>query len=161
MIFKLRNVRVPYGIEEYEGKQIVNVLMDNKTNVGYNTLMNLVNKIKIFENLKNYESAVMAYELDGLEFVSPLKVDEWGIKNIKKEEIKEEMMDNELFLLRIYMKYGATISGKGRLEESCKFTSVDLRGKNMNIEGEFGSMWVENNTKSYGIIMYVTKFVLI
>lgn len=134
-MIKLEKVYLPFGIEYYNKKQILNIEMYPNKNNTHNNLYSLITFLeKEFEE-KNINDNQLKNNLTNLDYHCGLK---------------ETNMNSVHF--RTYMSQNPEIyTYIGKFKENVTQSSVKQRI--CNIEVELGTLWT--NETSYGIIWYV------
>ena len=127
---KLENVFIPFGVETYNNKYILNIEFETKSNIHNNyisTLSNLENKIinKIYQTEVNVESCLV-----NKKFISSLKPSVLG--NILRTHISDS---TDIYILK-------KDSSKMQLDKD------NLKGTNVNIELTLKGIWI--NDETYG-----------
>lgn len=145
--FNIKNTYLPYGKEEYNERIIINAIINNSNNINHNIIVTLEKLIKSMENLKDTYSGKYKYFIDDKTFFS----------FIKKIDNEEESND-DLYQLRLYMKYGAKVTHAKLIGE---LSYEQLKGKRCNLDVEIGSLWVNKDIMQYGINIYITHITVL
>ncbi len=140
---------LPFGCESYKDKNILNVIINNSTNINHNLLVKLKRIIDTFEYLKTTSSGKNKYLIHDKTFFSFLK---------KMDTDDDNDTDNEKYQMRFYLKYGAKVTHTKHVGE---IDYSQLKGTRCNLDIELGSMWVSEETKQYGINIFVTGLKLL
>ncbi len=127
---KLENIFIPFGVETYNNKYILNIEFENKSNIHNNylsTLTNLENKIinKIYKTEVNIESCLV-----NKKFITSLKPSVLG--NILRTHISDT---TNIYILK-------KDSSKMQLDKE------NLKGTSVNIELTLKGIWI--NDETYG-----------
>jgi hypothetical protein len=139
--FKLKGIYIPFGIEQYNDKSIINFLLDpskQKDNNNHNNIVNLKKYIKYFIKLKDEQY----FDFEDKDFY-----------NFLTEE------DNDRLLLRTYLGNGIRITKKNLIGEY-DIKTISLKNKIVNVKFEFGSLWYNNSIKKYGINIFATDIII-
>ena len=130
-ILKINKVNLPFGVESFNGKSILNVeIIPESSNEHYNTYSAILGLEKQFSKYDNFE-----YE--------PLKedIDEKGYyQNIKESKIGNMIRTHIFAPPSVFCSMG-------------KMTLADVNNVKANVEIELGSIWINQN--NYGILWYV------
>lgn len=138
---KLEKVFLPFGVEFYNKKQILNIeLYPNKNNVHNNLYSLFLALEKEFSDkiIHNYE---LKNDIENLKYHSFLKQN-----------------SNSSFHIRTYMSPNPDVyTFIGKFKENVMQSS--LKGTYCNIELELGTLWM--NPTNFGIILYVRDIQII
>ena len=148
-IFK--NVYLPFGREEYNEKIIINAIIDNSNNYNRNLIITLNQIAETFIQLKDTDLGKYKYGIDDKTFFSFMK--ETDDYNNKKESDENAQDTIKKYQIRTYLKYGAKVTHSKFIGE---LNYDQLKGKNCNLNIELGSLWINNESKHYGINIYIT-----
>ena len=154
----INDVYLPFGIEHYNDKMLLNGIINDSTNYNRNNIITLQRIIDTFTALRETDSGKYKYNINDKKFFSFLK-------EIKEDDNKQEIKtqsDNERdikkYKLRLYIKYGAKVTHKRYIGE---LDYNQLKGKKCNLNIELGSLWVNNLISQYGINLYVTHITIL
>ncbi len=146
--FQINGVYLPYGKEQFNDGDILNVIIDDSSNYGYNMIIKLNQIVEKFEELKKSYVGKIKYNINDKEFFSFMKkLDETD--PLYKENVNTHQ-------IRAYLKYGAKITHSKHIGELG--ADYPLAKKRCNIELELGSMWSSDN--KFGVNIYVTSIVV-
>lgn len=160
---KLCNVYIPFGREEYNDNLVLNVVINNKSNYGHNSIVQLKHIAKKFQDLRNTYVGKIKYNIESknfFDFMTKLENTEISDQTKINQEndgqqslVTDKPVDE--YIIRTYLKHGVHITHKkliGNLE-----INYDLKQKYCDIEIELGSMWINEETNKYGINIYVNS----
>jgi hypothetical protein len=140
--FELKNVKIPFGVEDYNKDKILNIIIDPKeNNDNYN--------ICIF--LKNIEDEFNNYKIND----NDILID---TKNKKYHYILKKNPTNDTYLLRTH------ILGIPNIYTSINGINIpiienDVKNRKVNIKIEIGTLWVTEN--SFGLLLYSKEIKII
>jgi hypothetical protein len=147
IMIELKNVYLKFGIEEYNGKNILNIYVDKEsddyTNEDYNNIMDVCNYVKKVQKLGDDFMESRKLGLAGKGFQSPLK-------NIKEHGKK-------ILSIRTYLDYNIDISldgSFGSLE-----SDYDMTGYKADVVINIKTLWTTDN--NYGTIIYTSNVKLL
>lgn len=153
--YTLNNVYLPYGKEDYNQKVVINGIITDRNNYTHNIIVILKKIATAFENLKNTKSGKFKYGIDNKKFFSFLK----EIKEDNQEDnLKNNEKKNKRYQIRMYLRYGAKITHTNFIGE---MTYDNINNKRCNIDIELGSLWINEETMSYGINIYITHITIL
>lgn len=154
----ISNVLFPFGKEYYNNNIILNGEFYNSTNYNYNITVTLNNIVNDFISLKDTNYGIYKYNINDKTFFSFLeKIDNDIIsENSDNNIMGEEKYDK--YRIRLHVKYGAKVT---HIKYVGELTYDQLKGRRCNIDIELGSMWINENTKKYGINVYVTHITVL
>lgn len=145
--YKIYGCTLPFGVEEYNDNYIVNAIINNSSNINYNTICTLNRIIKTFVALKDNDIMCERYGLNGKKFFS-------FMKDIQQNEDSTKHTDNlERHNVRLYLRYGVKATHSKKVGE---ISYDQLKGRKCNLDIELGSMWVNSTTSMYGINIFIT-----
>ena len=136
------NAFIPFGKEEYNDNLILNVVINDSSNINHNLITTLKKIIDTFEELKNTEQGISKYLLNNKTFFKFMK------------EITCDKDDSKKYNLRLYLKYGLKITHASLIGE---LNYDQLKGKYCNIDFELGCMWINSISNMYGINIYISR----
>lgn len=132
---KLNSVFLPFGVEFYNKKQILNIELYPKKNNVHNNLYSLLSALEQDFSNKLIINNEIKSEISELTYHSFLKLN-----------------SNNSIHVRTYMSQNPNIyTYIGKFKENIMQSSI--KGTTCNIEIEIGTMWI--NSSNYGIILYV------
>jgi len=126
LLFNIKNIYSPFGIEKYNKKDILNLELTNDSNYKNN----IVSLLK---------------ELD--EYFSSLSVSEPKFLNLNYNSFLKNNGNNK-FLIRTHISNKLKIKSKNNDPKS-----IIIKNNSFNIELEFSNIWIYND--SYGLILTV------
>lgn len=141
-------VYLPFGREEYNDNLILNVIIDNSSNYNHNLITTLKRITNTFESLKTTDQGRYKYDIHDKEIYN----------YIKELPIDDKFPDIKKYQLRLYLRYGVKAT---HIKYVGEVPYDQLKGKRCNLNLELGSMWVNNESKKYGINIYVTHIIVI
>jgi len=160
--FKITNAKIPFGVEQYNNKDILNIELLNNNNE-HNNLIHEINLIgSIYEQFSkptpNNAPSITQHKLPfvplPLNFIKSVTYKEFcpSLKPI----INNLTLDNSGVFFRTHTKTNIEIYKKVD-NELIQITSAELKGKKCDFEVEFSNIWIHGN--KYGFIWYVTKII--
>jgi hypothetical protein len=147
--YKIHNAYLPFGCETYKDNMIVNVIIDDSTNFNHNLLVTFNRIIETFKELKETDVGKYKYSINDKTFFTFLK--ECEIDRTKNTNPTEKPIKK--YQLRFYLRYGAKVTHSKLVGE---MSHDQLKGRWCTLDIELGSMWVNNETKQYGLNIYIT-----
>lgn len=190
MKYKIFGGYLPFGSEEYNKNNIVNVVIDDTTNINYNLLVTLNRLVRTFDDLKDTDVGKNKYSLSDKHFFSFMK-DVTVVKKEKQNNNKRAKKDtdsgsddsdnsdndndNDISTSTNKITEAKTNQPKKyqlrlylRYGAKVKHAKLigdlgynQLKGKRCNLDIELGSMWVSNEKKQYGINIYITHITVL
>ena len=148
MIFTINNIFLPFGVESYNGSDVLNIVINKDNNYHYNTLVILKG---IDDEIRKLSSPAMCnppIDLRNLEHYSFISKDEINKKNKKGDKVKKEVS----YKVRTYLQRGLSIKHSFLIGE---YDKRNLKGKKCDIVLGIGSLWF-TDTK-YGSTIYVSS----
>jgi hypothetical protein len=115
ILLNIKDVYSPFGIENYNKKDILNLELTSETNEKYNNIVLIKELDNYFKNLH-----VSKKELNGLSYTSPIKI----------------ISDNKI-QVRTHLAKKIDI-------KTNKNKNIEIKNKKFNIELEFSSIWMYN-----------------
>lgn len=182
--YKAYGIFLPHGKEEYNGCSIINGTISCKSNINYNLIVSLKKIINTFDILSQTSVGKNKYLIGDKAFFSFLKeikeytptgdlLDEM-VPDITADDLMNDIIPDQVdpdvvtpesnlsecepfkekkYQVRLYLKYGVKITHSKIVGE---ISADHLKKKVCNIDFELGSMWVNEETKKYGLNVYVT-----
>lgn len=147
--YKIYNAYLPFGCETYKDNMIVNAIIDDSTNFNHNLLVTFNRIIETFKELKDTDVGKYKYSINDKTFFTFLK--ECDIDRTKNTTTNEKPIKK--YQLRFYLRYGAKVTHSKLVGE---MSHDQLKGRWCTLDIELGSMWVNNETKQYGLNIYIT-----
>ena len=146
------SIKLPFGIEKYEGKDIVNLeFVNHKTNnESHNNYSILKQTDKLFKKL--YTS----YQIDNFKYISKFsKI----IEDVEGKEyvtsVKERPGKYDP-LLRVHLRKNKGVVTAGIFSKDGHIIHQDdIKGEEVEVEIELGSLWTTN--EKYGLVWYVNN----
>lgn len=148
-IFKILNVSIPFGIEKYNSKDILNIQIINDNNYHNNIIHDLNLIAGIFEQFSN--NKIINYEKKNLPFITlPSNFimdvkDKDFFSNIKISTFNNT--DNKKIFLRTYLKKNLEIIPINNIEH--------IKKSKCNVEIELSKIWIFEN--SFGLLWLISK----
>lgn len=145
---------LPFGVEEYNESLIINVHIDDSTNMNYNLLVTLNRVDKTFVSLAENDTLSEKYGIKNKKFFHFMKQESQkapAIDSVDKKEITN-------YCIRLYLRYGVKALHSKHVGE---LSYDQLKGKRCNLGIELGSLWTNDTTKMYGINIYVTNITVL
>ncbi len=112
VLLKIEDVYSPFGIENYNKKNILNLELTSKTNDNHNNIVLIKELDNYFKNLNETKK-----ELNGLNYNSPIKI----------------LSDNKI-QIRTHLAKNINIKTNQK--------NIEIKNKNFDIELEFSSIWL-------------------
>lgn len=142
-VIYLEKVYIPFGVEKYNGKSIVNIEINpKKNNIHYN-YYSIITEFE--EEFKKKDTITYKKLLTDIE-------NKGYYPNIRESKSGYIIRSNIFTIPEIYCK----ITGKDKTQSiKQKMNIKDINKVKANIELELGSLWVNQN--NYGIMWYVKK----
>jgi len=149
--YKIYNAYLPFGCETYKDNMIVNAIIDDSTNFNHNLLVTFNRIIETFKELKDTDVGKYKYSINDKTFFTFLK--ECDIDRTKNTTTTTNEKPIKKYQLRFYLRYGAKVTHSKLVGE---MSHDQLKGRWCTLDIELGSMWVNNETKQYGLNIYIT-----
>jgi hypothetical protein len=115
ILLNIENIYSPFGIEKYNNKDILNLVLSSETNQNYNNIVLIKELDNYFKNLHESKK-----ELNNLCYTSPIKI----------------ISDNKI-QIRTHLAKKINIKSNNQ-------QNIEIKNKNFNIELEFSSIWKYN-----------------
>jgi len=130
-------VLVPFGIEEYNGKDIVNLRLNSNDNNSYNFVCDIRAIDKFFINLKQTDNKY------------------WNIvqNDIKNKEYVSCLKDDNVILLRTHIKKTKHTIMSTFFEDGVEINPFKIKSRTGIFSIEVGQLWF--NDTNYGLILYL------
>jgi hypothetical protein len=133
--FNIKNAKTPFGIENYNNQQILNIIIDPKKNNEHHNLVMAVKNLEKNLNNKNISNEEILSEIKEKKYYSILKYSPTNDNYILRTHIIG--MPNVYTILN---------------EKKFAVLESDIKNKNLSIEVEIGTFWITN--ENYGILLY-------
>lgn len=117
-------------------------MINNNNNYHYNVGQNLKNISRQFEKLKNTLLGDIKYKISNYEYYNFIREDE----------------DSHI-LFRTYLGHGAKITKKNLLGELTNNSPL-LNNSICDIKLNIGTMWINSDTKLYGVHLYINEIII-
>jgi hypothetical protein len=115
ILLNIKDVYSPFGIENYNKKDILNLELTSETNDKYNNMVLIKQLDNYFKNLNESKK-----ELNNLSYTSPIKI----------------ISDNKI-QIRTHLAKKMDIKSNNQ-------KNIEIKNKKFNIELEFSSIWMYN-----------------
>jgi hypothetical protein len=115
ILLNIKDVYSPFGIENYNKKDILNLELTSETNEKYNNIVLIKELDNYFKNLNETKK-----ELSELNYISPIKI----------------ISDNKI-QIRTHLAKKLDIKTNNQ-------KNIEIKNKKFNIELEFSSIWMYN-----------------
>jgi hypothetical protein len=142
IIIEIPSCYMPFGIEKYNNKEILNIYIDTKkSNEIYNSYVDIKSFENAFDTIRTKNEEIKLP--DG--FLKEIESSTF-YHNIISEKIGEKM--------RLHVKKNLEIF---KMENGKKIllTSADIKGKNAKLRIELNSIWIHGG--NYGLVWYVNQ----
>ena len=140
----LEKVNIPFGVEKYNGNNILNIEIDpKKNNIHYNyhaVISGFENELAKIENFKDKK---LTSDITGKGYYPNIRDSKEG------------------YILRSYIftvpEVYSMVSGRDKTIKNIKnkMSLLDVEKVKANVELELGSLWINDN--NYGFIWYIKK----
>ena len=130
ILFNIKGVYSPFGIENYNKKDILNLELTNNNNDNHNNIIILKQLDDYFKELSNNKK-----ELKDMNYTSPIKI----------------LADNKINIR-------THLSKKLNFKVNDNQKNVEIKNKKFNIELEFSSIWIYN--ENYGLVLTINTIEL-
>jgi len=138
---KLFNIYIPFGIEKYAFKEIINLELKDVNNTGYNN----ITKIKQLDELMRNKEEIS-------------KHDDYFKEQIIDKQYKSCLKEDNNILLRTHTKKQGRVM-LTKISKNDEFVpSTDIKGHYCDIELELGNVWT--NEYHYGLTFICNNIIL-
>lgn len=115
ILLNIENIYSPFGIEKYNNKDILNLVLSSEINKNYNNIILIKEFDNYFKNLCQTKK-----ELNNLCYTSPIKI-----------------LSDDKIQIRTHLAKKINIKSNNQ-------NNIEIKNKKFNIELEFSSIWLYN-----------------
>jgi len=148
LIIKTPELHIPFGIELYNRKEILNFSLIDNNNERHNFIHYIKTLEKIFEEISNKKSPLLPFIKFPPDFIKDIN---------QKENVKTLRSSNNSYLLRTHLSKNTEII-KLNNNKKIYIEKKDILNKKCSCELELSRIWIYKN--KYGLLWNVNKIVI-